>query len=348
MVADGFRPTPSEGRTEPSTPSLTSDSSTLLVDESPGSSSRTGRPSSVSKPYTPRHSLSLRHEQTGLTRHATNSTESTVSTAYFPTDSPYRGPSGPSHPYQMYPQNVRLARTMSVTTSSTLPASESSYTGPRGPSHPYGLYPQSDGIGTETVQAAAIPLGFHGLPDQYQRRVGPDGDDVGDIIGPDGHTEQLPPYTRYPDEAYVPKSRAVDAPPEVPHGGATIVPTALRRPLSTITTVIPGAGGIGLATRNPEFESTEDLESPRSRQSLRSFTSDDSQRRIQLDDEGNTEKGKPMKKWQIWMRRKLWGIVPYWAIALTAVVLVVMAAILGSVIGTFMAKQKTQRDGPPS
>lgn len=340
VVADGFRPAHIQDRPAPQTPSLAS-ASTLMADESTGSSSRTGRPSSASKLHMSQDSLSSRNDSTGLTRQNTNSTESTT---YFPTDSPYQGPLGPSHPYQMYPQNVRLARTMSMTTSSTLPPSESSYSGPRGPSHPYGLYPQSDGIQSSGIQASSIPLGFHGLPDQYQRRMGPDGEEVGDMIGPDGHTEQLPPYTRYPDETYVQKARVADGFPGTAQGGATVVPLNVTVPPPTLPT-IPGAGGLGLATRNPEFESTDDLGSPRSRHSSRSFTSDDSQRRIKLDDEVS-EKRKPPKKWQIWMRRKLWGIVPYWVMCLIAVVLVLMGVILGSVIGTFMAKQKKHKTGP--
>ncbi|GAB1315797.1 Glucan 4-alpha-glucosidase [Madurella fahalii] len=341
VVADGFRPSNIQHRPAPSTPSLAS-ASTLLADESPGSSSRSGRPSSASKLHMSQDSLSSRNEPAGLTRHNTNSTEST---AYFPNDTPYQGPLGPSHPYQMYPQNVRPTRTTSMTTSSTLPLSESSYSGPRGPSHPYGLYPQIDGIQSSAIQASSIPLGFHGLPDQYQRRVGPDGEEVGDMIGPDGHTEQLPPYSRYPDETYVQKATVADGFPGIVQGGASIVPLNVTVPSSTLP-AIPGAGGLGLATRNPEFESTDDLGSPRSRHSSRSFTSDDSQRRIKLDDEVS-EKRNPPKKWQVWMRRKLWGIIPYWVMCLIAVLLVLMGVILGSVIGTFLAKQKKGRKPGP-
>ncbi|KAK4154337.1 hypothetical protein C8A00DRAFT_14505 [Chaetomidium leptoderma] len=339
MVTDGFRPAHLGGTTRPSTPSLTSASSaTLFTEESPASSSRTGRPSSTAKPQIPQYILAVRQESNALTRQTT--TTSTESTAYTPAESPYQGPSGPSHPYQMYQQNVRPARTLSMATSSTMPVSESSYRGPRGPSHPYGLYAQSGGIEPDAVQPAAIPLGFRGLPDQYQRRVGPDGEEIGDMIGPGGHTEQLPPYTRYPDEAYVPKATAVDGTPDAAaRERATVVAPILTTPSATLPT-ISGAGGLGLATRNPEFESTDDLDSPRSRHSTRSFTSDDSQRRIRMDDEGVSEKRAPPKKWQAWMRRKLWGIIPYWAICLTGLVLIVMAAILGAVIGTFLAKQK--------
>lgn len=314
LVADGFRPTHSSGAAGPSTPSLTSASSTtLLPDESPASSSRTGRPSSTAKPQIPQYVLAVRHEPDALSRQTTASTE-----PYLPVDSPYQGPTAPTQPYHMYPQNVRAGRTLSIMTSSTLPMSESS----RGPSQP-----------DDTIQSAAIPLGFRALPDQYRRRVGPDGEEIADMIGPDGHTEQLPPYTRYPDEAYVRKAVAVESASNTVQETATVAPPVLAM-------TVPGAGGIGLATRNPEFESTDDLGSPRSPHSTRSFASDDSHRRIRLDDEGISEKKKPPKKWQAWMRRKLWGIIPYWAICLTGLVLLVMATILGAVIASFVSKQK--------
>ena len=45
----------------------------------------------------------------------------------------------------------------------------------------------------------AIPLGFPGMGPNYQSSSGTSGSDVGDIVGSDGHVEQLPPYTRYAD-----------------------------------------------------------------------------------------------------------------------------------------------------
>ncbi|KAJ5924810.1 hypothetical protein N7466_008997 [Penicillium verhagenii] len=119
--------------------------------------------------------------------------------------SPYTGATGPSHPYSMYPQ-VGVSRSASIGSTSTIrpidrPLGENS-----GPQHPYGMYSQNvveEGIDDE------IPVGFPGLNSQYQpppsRRI----DDVGDIIGPDGHTEPLPPYSRYPTGA-VPKPAGVE------------------------------------------------------------------------------------------------------------------------------------------
>jgi hypothetical protein len=345
MVTDGFRPTQSSEDADLSTSSLASTSSTTLSPDGPSSPETTGRPLSTHKPQAPQYALSVSYDAAGITQQTTGSSSST---GFVPVDpGPYQGPTGPSHPYQLYSQNVRSARTLSMVTSSTSPPSESSYHGPAAPSHPYGLYPQGDGIDSAAAQPSAIPLGFRGLPHQYQRRPGPAGDGTGDIIGPDGYTEQLPPYTRYPDEAYVRKAVTVDDTPGLSSEQAATVPPINTTPASPVPD-IPGAGGIGLATRNPEFESTDDLSSPRSGHSARSFTSDDSQRGIRAGNEQMSEKKREPKKWQVWMRRKLWGIIPYWAICLAAFVLVLMAVVLGAVIRTTAArrsKKPPRREG---
>jgi len=348
MVSDGFRPPQSAPGIESNTPSASPAVASIDYAQSPSNLSPP-RPSSVSKPHRPHESLSLRHDggmgsieeaSSSLTRTSSRSTESQ---SFVPRpESPYQGPSGPSHPYEMYTQNVRAARTMSMTTSSTEPVSESSYNGPRAPAHPYALYTQDTIAEAGSLPAAPIPLGFHGLPDRYQRRIGPEGEDMADIIGPDGHTEQLPPYSRYPDETYARKVRDVEEARPPAGGGATVVPvsTILQ---TTGPQAIPGAGGIGLATRNPEFESVDDLGSPRSRHSSRSFTSDGSHHEINMAAATVSEKDQPPKPMQSWMRRRVWGIIPVWSILLTIIVLILMSVILGSVIGAFMSKQ---RKGP--
>ncbi|KAK8192526.1 hypothetical protein M8818_007696 [Zalaria obscura] len=45
----------------------------------------------------------------------------------------------------------------------------------------------------------AIPVGFPGHDQPFHRRRGPDGEEQ-DIIGTDGHSEQLPPYSEYPED----------------------------------------------------------------------------------------------------------------------------------------------------
>lgn len=174
------------------------------------------------------------------------------------------------------------------------------------------MYPQNTVVESESPsdEITAIPVGFPGHQNQYHRRLGPDGEDAADIIGPDGHTEQLPPYTQYPDEAFARK---------------TGVPTAL-----------PGAGGIGLATRNPEFSSTEDIPSP-SALSSRSVESNNSSPPLHVEVPVVSEKSEE-KGWKAIARRKVWGIVPIWAFVLVGIVLVLFAIILGTAFAVVKSK----------
>ncbi|TVY20080.1 hypothetical protein LARI1_G001371 [Lachnellula arida] len=293
------------------------------------------RPSSTMKSNN-MDSFALRHDgETGdLRRHSSVASavnpalpmrSSSVSTdvPYVRAESPYRGPAGPSHPYQMYPQESRLARTASIATTSTAapPVTERSYAGPSGPTHPYGMYPQNivpEGESTDTpTPAASVPVGFPGLNNTYQRRLGPDGEEIADIIGPDGHTEQLPPYTQYPDEALARKTRPTVA-----------VPAAVP---------VAGAGGIGLATRNPEFSSQENLNSPQSRRSVMSDLSSHP-----VNTAAMTVSEKPeLKNWQKFAKKKLCGIVPVWVLVLVAAVLIIFVIILATVLTVL------KRDHPP-
>ncbi|KAI0849781.1 hypothetical protein F5Y00DRAFT_234813 [Daldinia vernicosa] len=347
VVADGFRPVDATNTQTPRPATALQDVPTTQIPPP--------RPSSITKPHRRSESLALQHDGSSsesdsrsLRRNSLSrvSSGSTASPFVDPED-PYDGPSGPSHPYQMYPQDVRVARTASLATMSTVPVSERSYNGPRGPAHPYGMYPQNTvpetgGISSGPVQAE-INVGFPGAPDNYQRRIGPDGEDVADLIGPDGHTEQLPPYTRYPEEAYTRKALGVETPQPAP------------APVQPMLAIPAGAGGIGMATRNPEFGSTEDLgelSSPQSRQSIRSFTSENSRNELNAavttNQEAEDEKKLP-KDWQVTAKRRVWGIVPCWAIVLAGIVLVLMGVILGAVIGTLLrsdSKNKSHKDGP--
>lgn len=296
------------------------------------------RPSSISKPRG-LDSFALRHDgamgpssqrvTTGPSNAApTRSSSVSTDVPFMRAESPYRGPAGPSHPYQMYPQESRLARTPSVATTSTMQVPDRPYNGPAGPTHPYGMYPQNTVPEGEVATApiATVPVGFPGLQSDYQRRLGPDGEEIADIIGPDGHTEQLPPYTQYPDEAFARKARAN-------------VPLPVLAP-------VPGAGGIGLATRNPEFESQENLNSP-SRQSTRSILSDQSSHHVNMAALGASEKPE-LKKWQQFARKKACGIVPVWAIGLAGIVLVLFGMILGIVLTVLKPKHPYHPRHPAS
>ncbi|KAH7323761.1 hypothetical protein BKA65DRAFT_74373 [Rhexocercosporidium sp. MPI-PUGE-AT-0058] len=295
------------------------------------------RPSSTTKPQA-LDTFALRHDgATGgnVRRSSTAASNfnaaaptrtSSVSTdmPYVRPESPYRGPSGPSHPYQMYPQESRLARTASIATTSTIPVPDRPYNGPGGPTHPYGMYPQNTVPEAEVVDEPSplvpVPVGFPGLNNNYQRRLGPEGEEIADIIGPDGHTEQLPPYTQYPDEAFARKTRP------------------------TVAIPVAGAGGMGLATRNPEFASREDLNSP-SRQSTRTVNSATSEHQVNMAAIQMSEKPE-LKKWQKTARKKICGIVPLWVMILVALVFIMFGIILGTVLAVLKPKHPNGKHPP--
>lgn len=240
-------------------------------------------------------------------------------------EGPYQGPSGPSFPYQMYPQNTRVARTMSVATASTAAVPERPYEGPAGPTHPYGMYPQ--GVtpdAHEGLPAATIPVGFPGLNSDYHRRIGPEGEEAADIIGPDGHTEQLPPYTQYPDDAVARKVRGLVV-PALPAGA-----------------VGAGAGGLGLATRNPEFDDTprEEAASPLAQADRNSVVSRGSSQQTVLNSTDAVSEKPQLKHWQIVAKRKVCGIVPIWVFVLIAITLLLMTAILAGVLTALKPKKR--------
>ncbi|KAG5981192.1 hypothetical protein E4U55_003200 [Claviceps digitariae] len=347
-VADGFRPSASPGANGTSTSvrsSLRLDLS-QFSDSSPSTSSAAAtpaaapvkgagdfhRPSSTSKPQHRLHdSLTLRNDGLNSTR---NGQSSSASSSTLP-DSQYSGAIQPSHPYQSYPQ-----RTYSNATSSTGPLnSGETYGEPRGPTHPYTMYTQSTATPEDSSQQS-IPVGFNGMGNGYRRQLGPDGEEAGDLIGPLGHMEELPPYTRYPDETYVPKpaTQTAAVTPITPPDANTTNDVALTVP--SPTRPIPGAGGIGLATRNPEFSSTEDdLPSAAQRTGpARSVHSVESYHQVNGAARKLTEKP-AQGKWQRRAKKKLWGVVPYWAICLLLSGIVIMGIVMGTVIGTIMTRQ---------
>lgn len=135
--------------------------------------------------------------------------------------SPYTGATGPSHPYAMYPQ-IGVSRSPSVATTSTIRPVDQPMVESNGPQHPYSMYPQNVVV-EEGLEDSVIPLGFPGHNHEaYQRPPNRAADDVGDLIGPDGYTEQLPPYSRYPEgaspklEATVAVAPNATAPPDQP------------------------------------------------------------------------------------------------------------------------------------
>jgi hypothetical protein len=219
--------------------------------------------------------------------------------------STYAGSSAPSHPYGMYPQDTSINRTSS--TSTYRPSPERAYTGPDRPTHPYGMYPQNtvneaelDPLASSTDIAS---VGFPGLRQQYARRLGPDGEEADDIIGPDGHSEQLPPYTRYPDAGPLPRKQTSLQPEATP---------MLPSPVET-----PQASTSGVSVTDALLVPARSEEATRE-----SF-------------ERRTEKNWAQKS----KRRTCFGTLPVWVVVILIFILVALAAALGGVIGSSLSRR---------
>lgn len=254
-----------------------------------------------------------------------------ISTFGFPrAQSPYQGATGPSHPYGMYPQDIGVVRTPSVATISTIRQPERSYSGPNGPTQPYGIYPQNTVLEDDQDAVAGMPLpvgaGFPGLQGQnYQRRLGPDREDVDDLIGPDGYVEQLPPYSRY----------ANGVPPKYSSGIGSFRRSTTARILmedsqetlnnSESRVRITGeAGGV-----NPFGDSATELDSTTTAAAV--FPKD----------EGGNFKERVREKGK---RRVCYGVLPCWLLGLIITV-IIFAVFLGGVMGGVFAHRRGEEKG---
>ncbi|KAI9824799.1 MAG: hypothetical protein M1832_001627 [Thelocarpon impressellum] len=221
----------------------------------------------------------------------------------------------------MYPQGIGMPSRSSIGSTSTTRPPRQPYAGPSGPQHPYAMYPQntvpedagpSSGAPAATAPATApattITLGFPGLGQAYQRRLGPEGEEAADIIGPDGHTEQLPPYTKYP-AAVPPKDVAGAA-----SASLSAVPPA----------VALRGGGLG----SPTEPTAESLALRRSRHSTHSMMSDSSRAPLYVDPSAPYRAPSTKEKLVVKGKKRVcWGKVPLWVL-LAALIFVLFCAVI--------------------
>lgn len=276
----------------------------------------------------PRNSFSLRHDAqysdlprrmasvastSSMTEPSPSKLYSTTSRLPIPRPtSTFVGASAPSHPYGMYPQNTSLTRQSTISTAFHHSPSRS-LSGSHRPIHPYAMYTQSteDNIETDPLHSSGdiASVGFPGSEHQYTRRLGPEGEEADDIIGADGHTEQLPPYTRYPngrDASPIPPKQRITSvlPPE-----SRISHISLQTP-QTANSATPMTDPL-LINRAP-FDGAMDP----------------------LVDGGNTQDPSTREKLASRSKRRTcFGHLPVWAVALMLALLVVVAAVLGAIIG---------------
>jgi hypothetical protein len=161
-------------------------------------------------------------------------------------------------------------------------------------------------------------VGFPGMRQQYARRLGPDGEEADDIIGPDGHAEQLPPYSRYP----------------------------LAEP--TKEAFAPGVA-------DPDDLSSESLHmidssDPASRGDDANDSPQASLIPAAAAGEGDASGASKERRKEANKRRGCFGRFPTWVVVLGVFFLVVLAAILGGVIGRYVGSKRSRGtvQSPPS
>jgi hypothetical protein len=233
---------------------------------------------------------------------------SVVSSVIIPQpQSPYVGASGPSHPYAMYPQGISNRQSMVSTIREPMTRD---YLGPSGPSHPYGMYNQDTALEAEMSplmhSTDIASVGFPGLGRSYARRLGPDGEDADDLIGPDGHIEQLPAYTRYQD--------------------AGPIPTKGRL----------GTTSSSSETLTPEQEPMIVVEGPDGERLVRTQSGPDSSASTARGDDNESGRTKDGLIKRTRKKRMCCGVVPCWVV-LIFVVVVILSAIMGGVVGRVLA-----------
>ncbi|KAK2738025.1 hypothetical protein FQN57_007291 [Myotisia sp. PD_48] len=234
--------------------------------------------------------------------------------------SPYTGQMGASHPYAMYSQGTNVARTASISSNSTIRPIERNFIASAPPQHPYGLYSQTTvpEEAIDDVHLTAIPLGFRSHQEAYQPRPPPPiPNEVGDIVGPDGHLEQLPPYSRYPD----------GLPPKMEYTTANVAvdpnitsqldrsPISPESRLSSHTLLAEGNLGEGNLPSDPTVEATGE----QSKEGLRTRM---------------TQKGK----------KKVCCGVPLWIFVVFGIMLVI-ACVIGGVIGGVLGAHQGEKVG---
>ncbi|THY84239.1 hypothetical protein D6C93_08600 [Aureobasidium pullulans] len=241
------------------------------------------------------------------------------------TASPLHGTSGPSHPYSMYPQDTNLARTPSIsTTTSTIRAAQTSNVSHQGPTHPYSMYPQNVSAHDEEADTSVappshaqtvIPVGFPGRNQAFVRTRGPE-DEEQDIIGVDGHSEQLPPYSEYPEDG-VPKP--------------IVAPAQAATPPSTTQIHLP----LMQQQRQPQSMSDQaDAHGFAEMQQLNSIDSNDTP---------SEAKSWSEKSWKEKRKTRFCGI-PFWWILLSLCVLAFIAIVLGAAIGGIFASARKEAE----
>jgi len=258
---------------------------------------------------------------------------------YARSHSPRFGIGGPSHPYTMHHQGITPqspGRTIAASPTSTPNIQQTWPATQQGPQHPYNLYHQgvSDDIdfnGDESDDEERIQnpflVGMPGREQTFTRRRGPDGEDQ-DIIGPDGHTEQLPPYSRYPDEGPGEGPEKMPLLPAALHSRAPVAGTDPTMPLMH-TALLPTPAA-------PQPQSMTDESALAANAEAEADSAGSANRGLITGRCKEEPKSWRQKSWKEKKSTKFCGI-PFWVYLSVGCTLLFLFAILSGVVGGFVA-----------
>lgn len=281
---------------------------------------------------------------------------------------PYHGSQGPS-PYHIYPQDVHNGPQYGrvVTQQGEVPVVD--YYTPYGHHEPLPPYTERDNtglggsssssVGTNPAPAANVtpsisqPTASSAVVSAPALALAPESTPA---LGPNPVSEELGDRT-------IPTAQPIQESLPSPQTPSTTQASTAPQALAAVQTeqtgqtgpavqaaqgeTLTGAGGLGLATRNPEFDSLDDLRAPRPRASTRSFNTTHSNDQINDEKAAISEKETPFKRWM----RKQWcfGVVPNWALVLSLCLLVIVGIVAGTVAGVLLSRhgKPPPKDGHP-
>ena len=172
-----------------------------------------------------------------------------------------------------------------------------------------------------------------GTSQTYQRRQGPDGEGADDLIGPDGHTEQLPPYTQYPNDL-PPKERIA-----IPERGMAAEETPFENFQDNPNSSPTGSGD----SRSRLYQGANNETNPEHARQIQDSAESHGFRQAippqsaisPLADEGGHFKEVIAVK----RKKRVCGLIPLWLLITMVVVLLFIAVIGGSVGGVLRHKE---------
>ena len=166
--------------------------------------------------------------------------------------------------------------------------------------------------------------------------MGPDGEDADDLIGPDGHTEQLPPYTKYPNDL-PPKERI-----SIPGRAASPVQRTLQDSQETLNNSPAGYAEDRSLVFHPGNTGTGAEHAPLSHNlmelgSSTQLNSPPPGIKPSADEGGNFKEVIATRS-----KRKMCGVLPLWLLVVIVVIILIVA--IGATVGGILRHEHMEHE----